>query len=250
MAADRRRTTAKTAAASKKGAQPAPKAPSLQGWKGPRKPRDLNEVVRIVPDPDGGPPRRVSLIDAACEALRTSGILEDAAARCGVDADTLRNWQRVGVRAINDILAGRRKLGALSAQERSAAEFAERTIQAAQEGKLYLAGLAQREAQGGYAITKTVVKTRQAGDRTVELERVTTTETARPDGTMIRWMLACRDPQNYGRQRVELSGPDGGAIPLELRSATDSLLDELGRMAAAEKEVGALLPSTLPNGKP
>lgn len=230
-----------------------PKAPGPTSWTGPRKPRDLNEVVRVVPT-DGGEPRRVTLVEAACEALRLSANMADAAARCGVDVDTLRAWRRSGARAIGDVLAGRRKLGALSPAERAAAEFHERATQAEQDGQLYLVGLLQREAQGGYAVVKTKVKVerrRQADGSTVEVEvgRETVTETARPNTGTLQWMLANRDPENYGRRRLEVTGADGGPIPMELRSASDSLLEELGRMAAAEEELGGLVEAASSNGK-
>ena len=215
-------------------------------WTGSRRrPRDLDEVVRTEEDAQGNP-RPVTLLDAMVEAMSVSGITADVAARAGITAAQLRDWRAKGARAVNDVLLGTRKLGQLTAEERQCAALDERLRKAENEARLFLAGTARREAQGGRQVRKTKVKHQRVEGALVEVERVEITETAAPDGAMLRWLLATRWPDEYGRARLELSGPDGGPIPVELRSASDKLLDDLSRMASHEQEVGALVAGALP----
>lgn len=177
----------------------------------------------------------VTLLDRIHETIRRGGLIEDAAARCGVSKQTFYEWKRVGTKAATDLLQGRKTAAKLTDEERKCVRFLDTVDRAESERKVFLLAILDREAQGGVELTRTKIATKvdQAG---AVLSTTTTTETERtlPDATTARWLLERRWQQEFALRRIELSGPDGAGIEVEV-PAVDKLLGELDRIAASQK---------------
>lgn len=202
--------------------------------------------------PNGEP---ITVLDRACETLRTGGFLNDAAARCGVNVSQMREWITLGNRAQADIVQGRRTNSELSDRERECVRFASALELAEADGKMLLLGLSQRIARGGAKVvttTTTVVdgrpEVRDDDGRVIrhEVPPVRTVverhEETQPDGAMIRWRLERRWPDQFGRSsRLELTGPEGGPVQFDIApmEALLSFLDGVSAQRAAAH--GAIL---------
>lgn len=90
----------------------------------------------------------------------------------------------------------------------------ERAEAEAEESRL---AIIERAAQGGYTTTTTYVTERLVDGVLKEVERRTVTKVEAGQWTAAAWWLERRLPQRYAR-RVELSGPEGGPIPVEDRA--------------------------------
>jgi hypothetical protein len=98
-------------------------------------------------------------------------------------------------------------------------------------GQAHLLAILEGECRGGAQVTTVVERYNGNGDL---IERQTKTETARPDAASIRWRLERRYPELWGRQRIEVTGPDGG--PVEVTGA-----ERADRLAAALTQVRSAL---------
>lgn len=202
-----------------------------------RQPKDMNEVVEIR---DGV---EVTLVDRVSETLRLGGFLGDAAARAGVDIETLRLWRKDGARISRDLLTGRKTRSKLRAYEERCVQFDHACNLAEAEARVMGLTLAHRLMRGGYErrTTRTKQEANKDGEL-VETEVVETTEVAEPDGAMLRWWLSSRWPNDFSG-RVELSGPrreDGTPGPIVISNPTTDLLEELERMAQSAQRFDGL----------
>lgn len=192
----------------------------------------------------------VSIMDRVEEALRQGAFLHDAAARIGQPVEQLREWRKIGVRVGRALIAGTKRLHDLTVHERQCGELALRMERAEAEGRMHLLALAQRQARGGLKrteVTSKVVGSTLNADG--QLTGGTVTEhtireiTAPPDSNMITWLLGHRWPEDFGRNRVELTGPEGAAVRVEL-SAGDKLRsliqDVRDSTSEADDEVAAV----------
>jgi hypothetical protein len=178
------------------------------------RPTKLDAVLRQT---GSGP---VTVADEIIERVRGGAARADAAASVGIARSTLQEWVRDGAR-----LAARRLAGdELTDDEHALADFSDREAEAVAEWKV------EQELQLSLLSTarsrEVVTEKRDSAGNL--LERTTRTEGIEPDARVIQWRLERRFPDQYGRQRLELSGPDGGPVPLDLRSAA---LDRLLQMA-------------------
>jgi DNA-binding transcriptional MerR regulator len=206
-----------------------PAANNLTGTPQVRRPtRDIYDIVGYT---TGGQPIRV--IDRAVDTLRIGGSIPDVADRCGIARETVREWQRLGTLVSADIFGGRRRMGDLTKHERKCFDFVQLTAQAEADGKAYLLGLAEKIAQGGYQITTITEKVERAQDGTEKvIERTTKTATAGPDGTMVRWRLAARWPDEFrDRGTLEVVGAGGGPVQVDSAPVLERLMRELDRIA-------------------
>lgn len=195
---------------------------------GTRPTRDIYDIVGYT---SGGAPIRV--IDRAVDTIRIGGSVRDVADRCGLDQSVVREWLRRGTAVSADIFGGRRLMGDLTRHERKCFEFVQLTAQAEADGKAYLLGLAEQVARGGFVVetvTEKVDPTKLVDGKPVVLERTTKRTLAAPDGPMIRWRLAARWPAEF-RNRVEITGAEGGPVQVDASPIIDRLLSELERIA-------------------
>lgn len=223
----------------------------VPGRKPPRKrpsagqpPVDLEAVAGYL-DIDGvRTPTTVA--DQVVEALAAGAFEKDAAARAGVDKTTLRNWIAAGARARRQVLQGDRRAHDLTDHEAQCVRLLVRVEEAEASARTMLAATAARVAQGGIEAKETTRRMEPDG-------RVTETVTVRktlPDGRLALQILAQRWPAEWGRNRVELTGADGGPVLVDaapIRDMVAARLDAIReRTAAASPEALGL--TAAPNG--
>lgn len=170
----------------------------------------------------------VTVADEIIERVRSGADRRDAAASVGVARSTLQLWLRDGARHAARRLSG----DDLTDSEHELANFSDREAQALAEWKV------EQELQLGILSSgrERIVETvKTNADGTVETTR--RSETVEPNAQVILWRLERRFPEQYGRQRLEVSGPDGGPIPVSVR---DAAVATLARMAEQLAENGTL----------
>lgn len=212
------------------------------GWGGHRagagrNPTNLHEIIETVPaveTADGvEPERQLTVIDAVVDTIEGMGFLHDAAARVGVVVETVREWRKVGVRANADVTASRRTWSKLSAHEKRCAELATRMAQADATARMRLLDIASGLAVGGAEVVETTTKAVQVNEGDPMITEITTrTSRTLPSPATVTWLLQHRWPADFARNRLELSGPDGGAIPIDTSSARDRITNALDELAA------------------
>lgn len=200
-------------------------------------------TVPIDFDFDGKP---VTIIERVEQALRAGAFLHDAAARIGYPVETLRGWRKVGQRTIREVVQGKRRNDELTEHERECAQLAARMERAESDAKLMLLGHLGRLAHGNVERVETKVKVGPNG----VAETTTTTMRGGPDGRALTWLLERRWPDDYGRSRLELTGPEGGPIVVEAQSAADRLRTLIAdvRRSKAETEPDAMAAHSTGNG--
>lgn len=200
-----------------------------------RPPLNLEAVVGYRDTPQGQQP--VTVIDRVEETIRMGGFLKDAAARIGVSVDRLREWRTVGNRCLREVLAGERRRSQMTRHEKLCAELAAKIDQAEADARTHLLGLAQRMARGGLTRKETTVRRDARG---AVVEETTREADLLPDTAMIQWLLTHRWPEDFGRTRLEVSGPDGAGIPLDTapiaEQIRDAIADARSRQAETSRE--------------
>lgn len=179
------------------------------------RPSKITTVVLTREGPDGQT-EEVTAGERIVQCLRMGAYVETAAATAGVDKTTVYEWLKVGAQATAKITAGTATASKLTAHETRCMEFSHAVAEAQALAEMDdLATLAELGA-GGRQATSTVTKRNAAGE---VLEHVTKVETLQPNAAVLTWRLERRHPDRWGRRRIEVSGPDGEAIPVEARVA-------------------------------
>ena len=140
-------------------------------------------------------------VDAFAQAIRLGATRDLAAAAAGWSTSTAYAYLDAGRAAQAKAENGER----LTAKERRSLEFLEATQKA--EAVMAQAALAQ------------IVRAAQSAQH----------------WTAAAWLLERRFPDKYGRRPVEVAGPGGGPIPVEVTAG--DLLDQLRRMSDDEEKV-------------
>jgi hypothetical protein len=141
---------------------------------------------------DDGTP--VMIPDRVAEAVRLGGSLADGALRAGVSTPQLHAWVRSGNRLTSAVETGALRRKDLNAQQKAEV----RTI---------------------------TVRTDANGN---EIDRYERTEHLAPDAATIRWRLERRWPDEWAaRQRLEVSGPDGAPLQVDVATRAAELADAL-----------------------
>jgi transposase len=181
-----------------------------------------------------------------CAAIRTGAVIDDAAAVAGVTSALIYHWVRTGNRAreyqdrvdrgVRMTADERRRL---SDYDRKCMAFTdairEARAQFAVEHANVVVTAATQGAETEITITKQVLN--KNGD-VVELKE-RRVEKLPPSADAAMWLLERRQPQAWGRsQRIEISGPDGGEIPVPTDMLRDELLAKLTTMIAGPKAIG------------
>lgn len=174
-----------------------------------------SKLDQVVAERDGQP---ITAGQMVIERVRaTWAPWEAAAGSAGVTRSTLSNWRKEGAQARGKAALGMK----LTKHEHRCAQFLDDLEKAEEEAHLRALGTVQREAQGGYVITRTVTKV--VGGK--EIEKVVTEETARPIWQAGAWLLERRRRDVYAR-RYELTGAQGEPlVPKEDRA--DALAEAL-----------------------
>lgn len=189
----------------------------------------LTQVLLREPSPDGGPDVPVTVADRIVRAVRTGAPVQVAAATVAVDRGQVYDWLRLGARALLDAEKGI----PLHPYAEIYADFARRVAIAEAEAHLEDVALSQRLARGGR--TSRITTTKKISGNVVE-ETVREEELG-PDPNMVRWRLERRHSDVWGRRRLEVSGPDGGPVEVDV-------VDKRAALAQSLAVVGARLQDT------
>jgi hypothetical protein len=173
-----------------------------------------------------------TIADFIIEAMATGASVDDCANAAGVDRSSLHTWLKLGARTRTALARG--ELGWPDDPDAEkpppdthalrCMRFSDSVEKARAEWLLRLETLLDARAQPLTKVIETVTVDKDGN----ETDRTTRTEYLGPDMATIRWR-AERHPASrhrYGaRQALELSGPDGGDIPIAQTAA--NLLDQI-----------------------
>lgn len=181
------------------------------------RPPKLNTVVLTRDHPESGRKVKVTAGERIVEALRIGEYVETAAELAGVSKRTVYEWLKVGAQATDAVERQGRTLKSLTQHQRDCMEFSHAVAEAQALARTDDVATLAELAHGGRQIVTTTVK--RDGEGKV-VEHTTRTETAQPNAAVLMWRLERRHPEDWGRRRIEISGPDGEAIPLEVRASS------------------------------
>lgn len=196
------------------------------------RPTKLEQTVRTRDD--GSP---VTAGAEFIERIRLGLPHDQACASANVARNTVLGWRQKGGAALAKLARGER----VTKNERVYAEFVTTLERAEADAETSRLGVIERAARGGTTVTEThETSTRVAdaqapgGARMVVTERRTVTKTLAPQWQAAAWWLERRIPHRYAR-RFEVSGPNGGPIPVEdrARELSDAVRDFLAGAEAA-----------------
>ena len=176
------------------------------------RPSKITTVVAI--DANG---QEITAADRIIQCIRMGGYHETAAAAAGVDKTTLYEWLKVGAHATDLHHRQGIPLRKLTAHQQRCMEFSHAVAEAEAIAEMDDVATLAELAQGG-RIQRTVTTKRDAEGKV--LEATERTETLQPNAAVLTWRLERRHPDRWGRRRIEVSGPDGDAIPVEVRVAS------------------------------
>lgn len=142
--------------------------------------------------------------DTIVTFVRAGNYIDAASALAGRPSRTVYDWLRIGARL--------EETGTQPAtdyeQKCLAFSHAVRKAQAEAEAEDVLA--IGQIASGGTTTSSKTVEVKDANGRTIETR--TTTDVAGPSLAALQWRLERRFPDRWGRQRVEVTGADGGPV--------------------------------------
>jgi hypothetical protein len=190
----------------------------------PGQPGHPSDITREVGrDQEGNP---ITSADRIVQAIRAGNYIEAAAPLGGVDKRTAYHWLKTGAKAYAKDDAVRTDF------ERACMSFSHAVAKAQAEAEAEDVAQLARLARGGLPQIVTTVKIVDGK----EVERTTKTEATLPNDRVLTWRLERRFPDRWGRQRVELTGPEGEAIPVEVRATKlVEAIEELRRRQSEEE---------------
>lgn len=182
---------------------------------------------RYVPKGKTGRPIRLhaALIEEIASKIEDGSPIEAAAISSGVPASTYHSWMGRGREARAVIDAG----VALAPKEAIFLEFLE-TVEGARAHAMAQAVTAhQRLAFGGEVLEITEEEDDDGGIRR-------TVRFSKPDRMALEWYLERSHPKEFGTRRLEITGEDGGPIPIEVEVSARDLLKK--RLEAVATRLG------------
>lgn len=199
------------------------------------RPSKIDQPAKVLPDGT-----ELSIGDAVVHAVGLGQEYTAAAKGAGISTATLHTWRVNGARARTALLRGRNP-NARDARLIAFLDALERAESNAELERLSRIAHAAQPQQVVKVVEKVAVTKAADGTVTEQLiERTTTTETRPGQWTADAWWLERRMPAKYAR-RLELSGPEGGAIPIEDRARTlaESLAEYLQGVEDGKAEATA-----------
>jgi hypothetical protein len=174
------------------------------------RPPTLDKVVHVRPDGT-----EITAAQQVLERIRLGLTYEEAADTTPVSRQTIHNWRLAGARARAAIAAD--PTYQPTATEARYMAFLDDLESAHAQSHLERLAVIQR-ATLPYTVTKTVERREVDKEGNQRVVEITTTSEQRPGSWQpAAWWLERRIPAKYAR-RVELSGPEGGPIPVEQRA--------------------------------
>lgn len=200
------------------------------------RPTKIDQILRY--QDRGGERIPVTVADNIIELVRGGNYIETASLASGVTKDTVYRWIKEGallnLALHNQGTTSHRELDSFTEQELRLSSFSDALMRAQAEAEAQDVLTSARLARGGITVTTVTEKTEidpTTGAQTI-VGRTVRTETTLPDGRMVSWRLAKRNPDTWGADRVEVTGAEGGAIELTVAARRDQLLDALDVQAA------------------
>lgn len=174
----------------------------------------------------------VTIAEAVIEAVGMGQDYVAAAKGAGISTTTLHTWRVNGARAQTAQLKGQK----ISAEDQHLVDFLNALLKAESNAELERLAIIHRASQPHQVVKVVERVTVDAQGKETLVERATTTETRPGQWTSAAWWLERRIPSRYAR-RLEVSGPAGGAIPVEDRARTlaDSLATYLAGVTDAQE---------------
>lgn len=200
------------------------------------RPTELDSPID-VPTADGTM-RRVTVETRIVELMATGAHVDTAAMSLGIERSVLHDWLKIGGRTRKAWAAGKLshpndpdgEAPLPTPHQTHCAQFSV-AVDAAQAEWLMRQEATLETVSRPRQHTVTTVKTDAAG---ATVETSTRTENEIPDMATVRWRLerhpASRDTYGRTTTAVELSGPDGEAIPVDLRIST--ITDKIAALRA------------------
>lgn len=173
------------------------------------RPSKITTIVGTGPDGEN-----ITAADRIVQCIRMGGYHETAAAAAGVDKTTLYEWLKVGAQATDLHQRQNVPLSKLTAHQQRCMAFSHAVAEAEALSEMDDVATAAELAAGGRVHKVVTTKRNAQGEVLEHSERV---ETLQPNAAVLTWRLERRFPERYGRRRIEISGPDGDAIPVEVR---------------------------------
>jgi hypothetical protein len=175
-----------------------------------------------------GRPTKLNILtqEKICVAIRRGLGYEQSAMLGGIHYDTFNKWR---LRAEAELTRLAQPGTRPRKQEAPFVDFYEAVQRAEIEGELTNANIIDQAAKGGYTFTE--IKVTRALDAAsggmMITEEVQTTKTVPPDWRAALAILERRHPDRWLRkQKVEATGPDGGAIPITMVEVVRPVVDE------------------------
>lgn len=195
----------------------------------PGRPTALDVRIQL---PDGS---TTTVAERIVALLAGAVPLHTAAAAAGVNQETLRVWLNTGARIGQELAARKRTTAALTPLEKACWEFSAR-VATAEAGWVVDALCGIEEARrGGRKVVRTTERHDSQG---AVVERTIVTEELAPNIAAAQWLLERRYPEEWGRRRLEVTGPDGGPVitsPADVAADMRAFLEE----RKAQREGGA-----------
>lgn len=188
------------------------------------RPSRLNETFRVIEAEGNTPERIITVGDRIVQLLNQGNYLETAARSVGIHRDTLFGWLEVAREA-------RHATGRKTKHQQECIAFSDAVEQAQGEAEAKDLVLLEGLARGGLELRTQVV--RESADGQV-VGRETRTEVTLPDHRVIEWRLERRFPDRWGRRRMELTGPDGGPVQVEITEEQGAQMAEVVRLTLNE----------------
>lgn len=151
----------------------------------------------------------VTVADMVVETMAKGNYLEVACALAGVRKTTVLDWLHKGRNAVIRSIQGEE----IPSDLRVFAEFSNRVAEAKATAEAEGVDLLRELAYGGRTVTHTTTKLDKDGN---VVERTVKDETLLPNAAAVMWRQERRFQKRWGR-RVEVAGPEGGSIPVEVR---------------------------------
>lgn len=179
------------------------------------RPSKIDTVV-LTRTTEDGTTVKVTAGERIIQCLRMGSYMETAAATAGVDKTTVYEWLKVGATATDKVHRQGIPASKLTAHERKCMEFSHAVDEAQALAEMDdLATLAELAAGGAEHVTTT---TKRDSNGNV-VEHTTKVERLAPNAAVLTWRLERRHPERWGRRRIEVTGPDGEAVPVDVRVA-------------------------------
>lgn len=182
--------------------------------------------------PDG---TRTTVAARVLDLVEHAVPLVHAAAAAGIDAGTLRSWLTIGGQVARDIATRKRTRTSLTAHEQACWEFSARTTQVRAGWVADTLCSVDQARRGGRRTVRTVDKFDADGN---VVERVVTTEEEAPNLSAATWLLAHALPTEFGKQRLEVTGPDDGPVKLDYGNVATLAADVRAFIADRQAEAG------------